>query len=111
MRGRSLAINRLWQNRLVSKASLLESNPNKPLRQPIPITKRMHNSYVEEFLPFKSDSHVQQDYVNVFGFIRFGKILEDLVGFLLLYSVRTRLLGVLRMVIVTMAVMIQRLSQ
>lgn len=48
---------------------------NRPYK---PIDKRMSDSYVEEYLPFKSDSSVKDDYVNVYGRIRIGKVFEDL---------------------------------
>ena len=43
-----------------------------------PISKRMIDSYVEEYLPFKSDLNVREEYVNVYGKIRIGKVFEDL---------------------------------
>ena len=41
-------------------------------------TKSMQESYVEEFLRFKSNPEVKEDYLNYYGDIRIGKILEDL---------------------------------
>ncbi|KAJ3417340.1 Acyl-coenzyme A thioesterase 9, mitochondrial [Chytridiales sp. JEL 0842] len=38
----------------------------------------MIDSYVQEFLPFKSDPNVREEYLNAYGTIRIGKILEDL---------------------------------
>lgn len=38
----------------------------------------MSESYVEEFLRFKSNPQVKEDYLNYYGGIRIGKILEDL---------------------------------
>jgi acyl-coenzyme A thioesterase 9 len=38
----------------------------------------MIDSYVEEYLPFKSDPNVREEYLNAYGTIRIGKILEDL---------------------------------
>ncbi|RKO96231.1 Thioesterase/thiol ester dehydrase-isomerase, partial [Caulochytrium protostelioides] len=42
------------------------------------LEKRMRDSYVEEIIPFRSEPVIKEDYVNVFGRIRMGKILEDL---------------------------------
>jgi acyl-coenzyme A thioesterase 9 len=38
----------------------------------------MQDSYVEEYLRFKSDPSFKEDYVNMYGAIRIGKVLEDL---------------------------------
>jgi acyl-coenzyme A thioesterase 9 len=38
----------------------------------------MTDSYCEALLPFRSDADLLADYVNIFGGIRFGKVLEDL---------------------------------
>lgn len=40
--------------------------------------KGMGDSYVEEFLRLKSNPQVKEDYLNHYGGIRIGKILEDL---------------------------------
>ena len=40
--------------------------------------KTMQDSYVEEFLRFKSNPLVREDYLNHNGGVRIGKILEDL---------------------------------
>ncbi|KAI9201924.1 HotDog domain-containing protein [Polychytrium aggregatum] len=42
------------------------------------ILKKMRDSYVEDILPFKSDPQVREEYINAYGNIRIGKILEDL---------------------------------
>lgn len=44
----------------------------------LPIAKRMQDSYVEGNLPFTTDSTVREDYINTFGGLRLGKLLEDL---------------------------------
>ncbi|GBB84858.1 hypothetical protein RclHR1_11430006 [Rhizophagus clarus] len=61
---------------------------NAKAKQPIYQTKSsinrklnlrtMSDSYVEEFLPFKSDPDLLEEYVNPDGGIRIGKIFEDL---------------------------------
>ncbi len=38
----------------------------------------MKDSYVEEYLPFKSDAHVREEYIDIYGKIRVGKLFEDL---------------------------------
>ncbi|KAL7750838.1 hypothetical protein RI367_003795 [Sorochytrium milnesiophthora] len=42
------------------------------------VLKKMSDSYVEEFLPFKSNPQVREEYINFYGSIRIAKILEDL---------------------------------
>lgn len=42
------------------------------------LVKGMCDSYVEEFIRFKSNPQVKEDYLNYYGGIRIGKILEDL---------------------------------
>ena len=70
---------------IISRAALslpkkgLASQPslNAELKRKIP-DKTMEESYVEEFLRFSSDPSVKEDYVNMYGAIRIGKVLEDL---------------------------------
>ena len=54
------------------------SSQGASLGSPSNSPKSMQDSYVEEYLRFKSDPTVKEDYVNMYGFIRIGKILEDL---------------------------------
>lgn len=63
------AVNRLWLNRT------LPLNNSVPFQ---PRSKRMHQSFVQVFLSFKSDPSCLGEYLNVYQSIRFGKILEDL---------------------------------
>ncbi|KAJ1557258.1 hypothetical protein HK405_000428, partial [Cladochytrium tenue] len=80
-RGRSVAVDRLWINRyLQRKESARQTAVNQGgiLEKPKLLFKNMTDSRVEEFLPFKSDAAVREDYVNAYGSIRIGKILEDL---------------------------------
>lgn len=68
-------------NRLVDKQKLLMGTSTDQTlikTTPDPIDKKMIDSYVEEYLAFKSDPDVLAEYINVYGLIRFGKILEDL---------------------------------
>lgn len=73
---------RLWTNRMrdINEAiDKYESYGNiKDLESKKPLAKRMHESYVEGILPFTTDETVREDYMNSFGGIRLGKILEDL---------------------------------
>lgn len=41
-------------------------------------SKSMSDSYIEEYLPIKSDPGVREDYINVYGHIRVGRLLEHL---------------------------------
>lgn len=50
----------------------------KDLEAKAPLAKRMHESYVEGILPFTTDPSVREDYLNSFGGLRLGKLLEDL---------------------------------
>ncbi|KAJ3211219.1 Acyl-coenzyme A thioesterase 9, mitochondrial [Clydaea vesicula] len=67
LRGRSEFTNRVWINRFIIKQKALKSG------QPI-----IEGRYTEEYLAFKSDPGLLEEYINVYGHIRFGKILEDL---------------------------------
>ncbi|ORZ37575.1 HotDog domain-containing protein [Catenaria anguillulae PL171] len=42
------------------------------------VLKHMKDSYIEGELPFKSNPHVREEYVNFYGSIRIAKLLEDL---------------------------------
>ncbi|KAI8850839.1 HotDog domain-containing protein [Chytridium lagenaria] len=53
-------------------------DPSVPRPKPVPILKSMSDSFVDEYLLFKSDEGVREDYVNSYGSIRIGKVLEDL---------------------------------
>ncbi|KAJ2783293.1 hypothetical protein GGI15_002630, partial [Coemansia interrupta] len=46
-------------------------------KQPL-VLKRIRDSYVETYLPFKDNLTLREDYVNYYGDIRLGKVLEDL---------------------------------
>ncbi|KAJ3087020.1 Acyl-coenzyme A thioesterase 9, mitochondrial [Quaeritorhiza haematococci] len=81
LRGRSVATNRLWLNRFLEKKAAAETQPSSSSsgpRTPQILFKRMSDSYVEEYLPFKTDRALREEYINVYGTIRVGKILEDL---------------------------------
>ena len=64
----------LWVNRYEDLSS---TKPTTPIEYK-PIAKRMKESYVEEYLPFKSDLHVKEEYIDIYGKIRVGKLFEDL---------------------------------
>ncbi|CAI2172934.1 1658_t:CDS:10 [Funneliformis geosporum] len=40
--------------------------------------RKMTDSYIKEILPFKSDTELLEEYVNLYGSIRIGKIFENL---------------------------------
>lgn len=72
---RSALICTLWDDRIRSSYS------NKSTTIPLdyrPLARTMSDSYCEALLPFKDDLDLRSDYVNMFGGIRFGKVLEDL---------------------------------
>ncbi|KAJ3101395.1 Acyl-coenzyme A thioesterase 9, mitochondrial [Phlyctochytrium planicorne] len=46
--------------------------------KPVLVAKSMSDSFVDEYLLFKSDEGVREDYINSYGSIRIGKIMEDL---------------------------------
>ncbi|KAJ1720410.1 hypothetical protein LPJ53_004961 [Coemansia erecta] len=46
-------------------------------KQPL-VLKRISDSFVETYLPFKDNLNLREDYVNYYGDIRLGKVLEDL---------------------------------
>ncbi|KAJ3124912.1 hypothetical protein HK098_000739 [Nowakowskiella sp. JEL0407] len=77
-RFRNPATNRLWTKRFIND---LEPTPQSPTSKPIErvlVPKKMMDSYVEEFLPFKSFPAELENYVNFYGGVRIGKIFEDL---------------------------------
>lgn len=47
---------------------------------PIPpeSTRKMRDSYIEIILPFSTNENLREEYVNVYGGIRFAKIIEDI---------------------------------
>ncbi|KAJ3143985.1 Acyl-coenzyme A thioesterase 9, mitochondrial [Irineochytrium annulatum] len=47
-------------------------------KPPVHLTKSMSDSVVTEFLPFRSEPEVREDYVSVYGTVQIGKVLEDL---------------------------------
>lgn len=42
------------------------------------ISRKMKDSYIEIILPFSIDEKLREEYMNVYGGIRFGKIIEDI---------------------------------
>ncbi|KAJ3296417.1 Acyl-coenzyme A thioesterase 9, mitochondrial [Blyttiomyces sp. JEL0837] len=81
VRGRSVATNRLWVNRYLARkesARVAAAATGEAATGAEILERLMTDSLVEEYLPFKSDPSVREDYVNAYGSIRIGKILEDL---------------------------------
>jgi acyl-coenzyme A thioesterase 9 len=58
---------------LVLKRSLMSKSPS-----PLANEKRVRDTFVQVFLPFKDNPSLLNEYLNVHGGIRVGKILEDL---------------------------------
>ncbi|KAI8927922.1 HotDog domain-containing protein [Entophlyctis helioformis] len=83
-RARSSTSHRLWMDsfrqKLASRsASSASKNATTASSVPaMPAPKRPRDSYVEEFLRFKSDPAFLDEYLNTYGSIRVGKVLEDL---------------------------------
>lgn len=63
---------------------ILEKENKRPLDIPateyehVSVPKTMLDSYMEEYLPFKSSPELLDEYVTTGGKVRIGKILEDL---------------------------------
>lgn len=79
-RQRSPATTRLWLSRYLDskeKAHQDSSSTNTPVARKI-LQKRMSDSYVELYLPFKSDPLIKEEYVNFYGGVRLSKVFEDL---------------------------------
>jgi acyl-coenzyme A thioesterase 9 len=74
---RSALIRKLWDDRIRSTYHTT-SDTQTAMPNYSPQSKQMAESYCEALLPFKDDLDLRADYVNVFGGIRFGKVLEDL---------------------------------
>ena len=73
---------RLWIDRFLSRKHLQGKAPRDP-HAPIPprqlIDKHMRDSYTEDYIPFKSDPQVREEYVNPYGNIR-SVFNDDLVS-------------------------------
>lgn len=52
------------------------SDVHRP-KQPL-VLKKISDSFTETYLPFKDDQVLREEYVNYYGDIRLGKVLEDL---------------------------------
>ncbi|CAO3570903.1 unnamed protein product [Mortierella alpina] len=54
------------------------ADPNKKYNRRELVLKTMQDSYTEIILPFKTDKALLEEYINVGGSLRHGKIMEDL---------------------------------
>ncbi|KAG0200188.1 hypothetical protein BGX28_006670 [Mortierella sp. GBA30] len=54
------------------------ADPNKNYQKRELVLKTMQDSYTEIILPFKTDKALLEEYINVGGSLRHGKIMEDL---------------------------------
>lgn len=71
IRERSITTTKLWNSRFTDLLKLKSSIPIVPNVERKLIPKRMHDSYVEEFLLFGTDKEgVREDYINFYGGIR-----------------------------------------
>lgn len=76
---RSALIRKLWDDRIRSTYSTTTvASTSSTQTHYKPIGRTMCDSYCEALLPFKDDLDLRSDYVNMYGGIRFGKVLEDL---------------------------------
>ena len=74
---------RLWSTRMRDIDEAIDKyksygSEQRDLAATTPLSKSMSESYVEGILPFTTDPSVREDYVNSFGGLRLGKLLEDL---------------------------------
>ncbi|KAJ1943748.1 hypothetical protein FBU59_002814, partial [Linderina macrospora] len=53
------------------------SDAKRTAKQPL-VLKKISDSFTETFLPFKDNRALREEYVNFYGEIRLGKVLEDL---------------------------------
>ncbi|KAJ2416246.1 hypothetical protein H4218_002202 [Coemansia sp. IMI 209128] len=60
-------------HRINSDNTSASHRPKQPL-----VLKRISDSYTEAYLPFKEDLELREAYINSYGEIRIGKLLEDL---------------------------------
>ncbi|KAI8322127.1 Thioesterase/thiol ester dehydrase-isomerase [Martensiomyces pterosporus] len=59
--------------RITSENSSDVRRPKQPL-----VLKKISDSFTETFLPFKDNRELREEYINYYGEIRLGKVLEDL---------------------------------
>ncbi|KAJ3155270.1 Acyl-coenzyme A thioesterase 9, mitochondrial [Geranomyces michiganensis] len=71
----------MWINRFLAtkQQQAIENTNPSAAAEPRPILyKHMKDSYIEEYLLFRSEPDVREEYLSAFSQIRIGKILEDL---------------------------------
>ncbi|KAJ3284992.1 Acyl-coenzyme A thioesterase 9, mitochondrial [Rhizoclosmatium sp. JEL0117] len=86
VRQKALATSKLRVHRMTDQLNQLRAQTSKITGSPSsPSTsaalsggKKMSDSFVQAFLPFRSDPSLREEYVNSHGRIRVGKVLEDL---------------------------------
>ncbi|TPX58243.1 hypothetical protein PhCBS80983_g03271 [Powellomyces hirtus] len=87
VRGRTSATHRMWINRFLAEkqqqaiqtTAKAESDGSvHPAPPRIILDKKMKDSYIEEYLLFKTEPDVREEYISAHGSVRIGKILEDL---------------------------------
>ncbi|KAI9027259.1 acyl-CoA hydrolase [Phycomyces nitens] len=69
---------RFWMDKIMERENLKPLGPPTAFKNRILVKKTMSDSYIEEFLPFKSSPDLMDQYIFVDGRIRTGKLLEDL---------------------------------
>ncbi|KAJ3079231.1 hypothetical protein HDU99_000100, partial [Rhizoclosmatium hyalinum] len=86
VRQKALATSKLRVHRMTDQLNQLRAQTSKITGSPSsPSTsaalsggKKMSDSFVQAFLPFRSDPSLREEYINSHGRIRVGKVLEDL---------------------------------
>ncbi|KAI8611699.1 HotDog domain-containing protein [Chytriomyces sp. MP71] len=81
LRERTLLTSKVWVHKFNERlAQLLElqNEANSPSGEKHVHIKKMSDSFVQVFLPFWSDPSLKEEYLSHFGYIRMGKVLEDM---------------------------------
>ncbi|KAJ7482314.1 Thioesterase/thiol ester dehydrase-isomerase [Mycena galericulata] len=77
-----MRVPQMWAEAVMDDAHTSNTQPKLPSRYPVeidPLTPRnMHDSYCELVLPFGSSPRILEQYTNVHGGIRTGKLMEHL---------------------------------
>ncbi|KAI8646382.1 HotDog domain-containing protein [Parasitella parasitica] len=67
-----------WMDKILEKESKKPLDLQTSQHEHVTVSKTMSDSYMEEYLPFKSSPALLDEYITTGGKIRIGKILEDL---------------------------------
>lgn len=67
-----------WMDKILEKENKRPLDVSPTQYQHVSVNKAMSDSYMEEYLPFKSSPTLLDEYITTGGKVRIGKILEDL---------------------------------